>query len=163
MDELQSHDQENAVQTINCDILEKEYYMRKAPIELAICMGDTLAHLPSMQAVSSFFDIVYNLLSTDGKLILSFRDYTDEMNGVDRFIPVHQEKNKIMSVFLEYEPGYVKVHDLIYEQNNNHWELQKSAYKKIRTTEKNVIHLLEKKKFTVNKTAHKKKWCTLWV
>jgi SAM-dependent methyltransferase len=156
LDELKEHDQKNAIETINCNLLEKAYYLSKAPIEVAVCMGDTLAHLPSIQAASDFFDIVYELLINDGKLVLSFRDYSDEMTGIDRFIPVHQEEDKIMSVFLEYKPDHVLVHDLIYERNGNSWELTKSAYPKIRVTNKSISHLLKKKNFAINNAVSQK-------
>lgn len=150
LDELKNHDENGTIEVIQSDILKPENYSHKAPFELAVCMGDTLPHLPSKESVFNFFRITYDLLEPDGNLILSFRDYSVELAGIDRFIPVQNDENKIMTVFLEYESDYVFVHDLVYEQNGDFWEFEKSVYKKVRLSANQVKNLLEKADFSVN-------------
>lgn len=149
LDEVKSRDQTGTIETVNSDILTPENYSAKAPFHLAVCMGDTLPHLPSAESIEVFFGIVHHLLVPGGDLALSFRDYSSELTGTDRFIPVRQDDTKIMTVFLEYEPDAVYVHDLIYQRSSNHWKLEKSVYKKVRTSAKMVTHLLKKTGFTV--------------
>jgi hypothetical protein len=113
-------------------------------------MGDTILHLPSKQAIADFFNIAANVLEFDGKLILSFRDLSIPLTGTDRFIPVHSDQNKIMTCFLEYEPDFVFVHDLIYQKHEVGWNLKKSGYKKIRISVATVKNLLEEANFGIN-------------
>jgi hypothetical protein len=150
LDELKSHDRDGTIQTIQGDFLNPEHYFEKAPFVLAICMGDMLLHLSSKQAIADFVNIAANVLEFDGKLILSFRDLSVPLTGTDRFIPVHNDQNKIMTCFLEYKPDFVLVHDLIYQKNGNEWELKKSAYKKVRISVATVKNLLEEANFDIN-------------
>lgn len=149
LDELKNHVENENIEIIQGDILNPKNYSHKAPFGLAVCMGDTLPHLPSEEAISDFFRIVYDLLKAGGNLILSFRDYSFELTGIDRFIPVHNDEEKIMTVFLEYESNNVFVHDLVYERSGNAWELEKSVYKKVRLSADQVKNLLEKTNFSI--------------
>lgn len=150
LEELNSRDKNNTIEVIQSDILTPENYSHNAPFELAVCMGDTLPHLPSKKSVSDFFRIAYDLIEPAGSIILSFRDYSFELTGVDRFIPVKSDQDKIMTVFLEYETDYVFVHDLVYERNGEAWEFEKSVYKKVRLSKDQVKNLLEEANFTID-------------
>jgi len=103
-----------------------------AQADLAVCMGDVITHLPSPQFVTALFSEVGRLLVPDGKFILSFRDLSQELHGLDRFVPVRGDNERIMTCFLEYEPDTVIVHDLIYLRQGEGWDLRKSAYRKLR-------------------------------
>jgi hypothetical protein len=148
--ELEQHDQDGEIEVFQGNFLKPKLYSEKAPFELAICMGDTLLHLPSKRAIAEFFNNTFNVLEVNGKLILSFRDLTVAVNGTDRFIPVHNDKDKIMTCFLEYKSDFVFVHDLIYQRNEGKWEFKKSAYKKVRISTSQVKSLLKKTGFSVN-------------
>lgn len=63
---------------------------------------------------------------------MTFRDLTDELTDMDRFLPVKNDENIIYTCFLEYEPETVKVHDIIYKKSNGEWKLFKSFYRKLR-------------------------------
>jgi SAM-dependent methyltransferase len=102
------------------------------PIELVVCMGDTLTHLKSQRPIRQLFKKIFSALETGGRLILTFRDLSIELKGPDRFIPVRNDANRIFSCFLEYEKHHVKVHDMIYQRKQDRWDLKKSCYKKIR-------------------------------
>lgn len=107
-----------------------QYTKNKA--ELIVCMTDTLIHLESKERVISLFKKIEESLEDNGKLILTFRDLTSDMTGLDRFIPVRSDVNTIFTCFLEYEPETVKVHDIVYQRNQGEWKLNKSFYKKLR-------------------------------
>lgn len=149
LDELKNRAQNGNIQVIQSDILNHKNFEHLAPFELAVCMGDTLTHLPSKQAVEEFFSIAHDLLEPKGKVILSFRDLSTELTGIDRFIPVQSDENKIMTAFLEYKADFVLVHDLIYQRNGNRWDLEKSVYKKIRLSADNVKTMLVDENFEV--------------
>ena len=100
--------------------------------ELIVCMGDTLTHLDSLGDVQSLFENVYQALETNGRLIITFRDLSIEMKGLERFIPVRSAANLIFSCFLEYEREHVKVHDIVYEKTDDQWQIKKSFYRKLR-------------------------------
>lgn len=115
-----------------CDDLTNFTDYESENIELVVCMGDTLTHLDSLNKVESLLDMVFSALETGGRLILSFRDLTQELLGLDRFIPVKSNETTIFTCFLEFEKDIVKVNDIIYEKNNDQWLLKKSAFQKLR-------------------------------
>ncbi len=103
-----------------------------AQIEIIVCMGDTLTHLQSLAEVQQLIENTYLALAQDSILILSFRDMTRELTGLDRFIPVRSDSTRIFSCFLEYETQHVKVHDIVYEKIKDQWKMKKSAFRKLR-------------------------------
>jgi 2-polyprenyl-3-methyl-5-hydroxy-6-metoxy-1,4-benzoquinol methylase len=101
-------------------------------LDVIVCMGDTLTHLESKDAVTQLFTQARALLAPGGRLVLSFRDLTAELAGIDRFILVRADAERIMTCFLEYRPETVLVHDLIHIREGEGWTLQKSCYPKLR-------------------------------
>jgi SAM-dependent methyltransferase len=123
-----------------------------APASVAVCMGDTLTHLPSKAAVQKLFADVYARLAPEGTLVLTYRDLTAELAGSDRFLPVRADDTRIMTCFLEYASrDYVTVHDLIYVREDDCWKLNKSCYEKLRLSSDWVSSALRKAGFTVTK------------
>ena len=56
-----------------------------------------------------------------------------------------------MTCFLEYERAAVKVHDLIWERQENGWRFHKSVYRKLRLAPGLVTAGLERAGFTVER------------
>jgi len=119
------------IETIRDDLSNFTQHDRGA-IELVVCMGDTLTHLTSIKKVQALFNTTYTALASAGCLILSFRNLTDALQGLDRFIPVRSNDTTIFTCFLEYKKHTVAVHDIIYEKKAGQWELKKSVYRKLR-------------------------------
>ncbi|AUX34774.1 MULTISPECIES: bifunctional 2-polyprenyl-6-hydroxyphenol methylase/3-demethylubiquinol 3-O-methyltransferase UbiG [Sorangium] len=121
------------------------------PCALAVCMGDTLPHLGSKGDVERMFAACGRRLAPGGQLVLTFRDLTRELEGVDRFIPVHDSADVIMTCFLEYEPETVKVHDLVHTRGreDGRWRLSASFYRKLRLSPDWVCDRLEAAGFRV--------------
>jgi hypothetical protein len=113
-----------------------------AEIDISVCMGDTLTHLQSPEEVQQLLDNIYPALTREGILILSFRDMTHELSGLDRFIPVRSDSNRIFTCFLEYETQHVKVHDIVYEKISDQWKMKKSAFRKLRISPQWVKDIL---------------------
>lgn len=120
-------------------------FSRHSPpeIEVAVCMGDTLTHLQNLEQVQQLLEKTYTVLAQNGTLILSFRDLTHELSGLDRFIPVRSDARRIFTCFLEYEPQHVVVHDIVYEKKNDQWKMKKSAFRKLRISPQWVNDTLE--------------------
>nr|PZN53172.1 MAG: hypothetical protein DIU61_09975 [Bacteroidota bacterium] len=76
----------------------------------------------------------YSALVQGGKLYLSFRDYSRELEGVDRFIPVKQDETRIFTCFLEFFESTVGVTDILLHKVDGKWEHKISSYFKLRTT-----------------------------
>ncbi len=81
-------------------------------------MGDTLTHLPSLDAVEQLFDQVAEALAPGGIFVATFRDYSGPVRrGVDRIIPVRQDDQRMLTCVLEYTDTAVVVHDLVHERS----------------------------------------------
>ncbi len=111
-------------------------------ISLAVCMTDTLLHLADLDAVRSLFGKIHGALEEGGEFIVSFRDFSHELLGPDRFIPVRSDASRIMTCFLEYTPDKVIVHDLLYEYDGAAWNFKASCYAKLRPAKSTVVQYL---------------------
>jgi SAM-dependent methyltransferase len=140
--ELKQNAQGLSIHPIHDDLLNFSRHCPD-PIELVVCMGDTLTHLKTRQAIRQLLRKIFRALEADGRLILTFRDLSAELTGLDRFIPVRNDAHTIFTCFLEYEKNHVKVHDMIYERRDNRWDLKKSFFKKIRIPPRWVEEVLQ--------------------
>lgn len=62
-----------------------------------------------------------------------YRDLTQPLQGLERFIPVRSDAERVMLCALDYqEPDTVTVNDLVYTHGPEGWELHKSSYPKLR-------------------------------
>ncbi|MGC1869601.1 MAG: class I SAM-dependent methyltransferase [Acidobacteriaceae bacterium] len=131
--ELQSHQGHRPVRTVCSDLLKLREFVPPMAAQLIVCMGDTITHLPSKDAVEALLLSVADTLAPDGKFVITYRDLSVEATGLDRFIPVHADDGKVMTCFLEFDrPDSVLVHDLVYSREGSKWLLEKSAYRKLR-------------------------------
>ncbi|MFN8673612.1 MAG: class I SAM-dependent methyltransferase [Candidatus Sericytochromatia bacterium] len=133
----------NNIKIINDDIKNFENYLFSKP-ELIICAGDTISHLENKKEIEVFLSNLAANLKEKGKIVLSFRDYSNKLEGNDRFIPVKSDENKILTCILDYELEKVRVTDLLYEKDiNNNWVQKVSSYFKIRISKQEIITFLE--------------------
>jgi 2-polyprenyl-3-methyl-5-hydroxy-6-metoxy-1,4-benzoquinol methylase len=120
LDELKSKSSGLDIESIENDILNFDAYSGYDP-ELIVCMGDTISHLDSPGSVQELIGNSHKILLKNGKLVMTFRDLTFELKEEDRFIPVNSDNDRIFTCFLEYQPDYVKVFDIIHERKNGKW------------------------------------------
>lgn len=121
-----------AIAIVQDDLLELGRH-GPAPLDVVLCMGDTLTHLASIAAVEQLFDLVTRVLGPEGVFVATFRDYSGPpRTGVARFIPVRQDDQRILTCFLEYTDTTVLVHDLVHERTAEGWTLRVSRYPKLR-------------------------------
>lgn len=131
LSELKANSRELTIRAVRDDLINFPVHCT-GPIELCVCMGDTLTHLQSKDTVRELFGLVYGSLENEGKMVITFRDLIYELKDLDRFITVRSDENKIFTCFPEYETDFVKVHDLIYKKKEAVWLLNKSFYRKCR-------------------------------
>lgn len=117
--------------------------------DVAVCVGDILPHLPTTQCITTLFQQVSYLLLPGGRFVVGFRDLSEERYGLDRFIPIRGDSERVMTCFLEYEPQTVLVHDLIYVRQGEGWKLRKSCYRKLRLSLSWVCAQLEAQGFSI--------------
>jgi len=100
--------------------------------DLVLCMGDTLTHLETLEAVGALSRAVAARLSARGRFVATFRDYSRLPSGEARFIPVRADERRILTCFLEELDGYVQVHDLLHERTPDGWTTKVGSYRKLR-------------------------------
>jgi hypothetical protein len=124
----------------------------KPGFDVAVCMGDTLPHLESPERVRELFSKVASELAPGGRFVLSFRDLSHELSGVDRVIPVRADDSTIFTCFLEYLPEHVRVTDVVYSRASAAsaaWQLAASQYLKLRLSAPEVAAWLRETGFEI--------------
>lgn len=149
--ELQQRSESLVITAIVADILDFPTHVQQ-PVDVILCMGDTLTHLPSIAAVETLFESVARLLNRGGVFVTTFRDYaTAPLTGEHRFIPVRSDARRILTCFLEYSEDQVTVHDLLHEWHNGGWQQRVSSYPKLRLAPEWVVTQLRKHALTVHR------------
>ena len=131
-----------AVETVADDLLSFRSHLNEKAAAV-FCMGDTLTHLPEHTHVDFLAQEVQEALAPGGFFVLSFRDYSEPLEGDARFIPVRSDERRILTCFLEYEEDTVLVHDILHERAGDAWETRVSSYRKLRIAPERVIASLE--------------------
>lgn len=102
------------------------------PVDTILCMGDTLTHLADSDEVQALLEVVAGSLRPGGVFLTTFRDYSVELQGPDRFLLVRGDHERILTVFLEYGGEAVTVHDMLHARHGKEWSLQVGSYPKLR-------------------------------
>ena len=130
VDQLRPLARRHAITVVQGDLLEMWRHCQ--PQDVILCMGDTLTHLASVDAVEQLFDQVGEALAPGGLFVATFRDYSGPARGVDRIVPVRQDDRRMLTCVLEYTDTAVVVHDLVHERTAAGWTLRVSSYPKLR-------------------------------
>jgi SAM-dependent methyltransferase len=142
LDELRRHGAGLPLTPMQADLKDFARHV-SSPADLILCMGDTLAHLQSMEEVGQLFRDVASSLRSGGGFIATFRDYRSLPQGDRRFIPVRSDDRRIHTCFLEQIPERVVVHDIIHELGIDGWSMKVSSYEKLRLVPDVVIRAAE--------------------
>jgi SAM-dependent methyltransferase len=133
LSELRTRQGTLPIQTVEDEIAHLDKYVSPQAARVIVCMGDTITHLESKSAVLASVRSVAKTILPGGAFILTYRDLSTELCGLDRFIPVHSDSERVMTCFLEFDhPESVLVHDLVYTRKGARWNLEKSCYRKLR-------------------------------
>lgn len=137
----------------NGDLLELRRFVT-GQVQIMVCMGDTLTHLPDQAAVEALLASAAASLAPGGVFATTFRDYaTSELKGEQRFILVRADAGRVMTCFLEYGDHQVTVHDLLHEKEDGRWRLSASSYPKLRLAPEWVMSKLSALGFSVKRDA----------
>ena len=135
LDELAHHAcSRPAIKAIRADLVQALPDVLEGHLaDVVVCMGDTVLHLPGRDAVIELCDRVAQALAPGGSFVLTYRDLTQPLHGLERFMPVRSDDERIMLCVLEYdEPETVTVNDLIWTRGADGWQLAKSSHSKLR-------------------------------
>jgi SAM-dependent methyltransferase len=131
------------IEVFESDIRTVKKFAADRP-ELIVCWGDTLTHLESRAEVENLLSDSAEILAGQGKLILSFRDYSTPLIGDARFIPVKADEGRILTCCLDYEDEKVRVTDLLHERTADGWRQKVSSYYKVRLSAQMIEDMLHK-------------------
>lgn len=145
---LEGHATDLPIRTVNDDLLSFGQYVN-SEVDLILCMGDTLTHLPDLESVNQLFASARQHMCSGASLVLTFRDYSSPLRAEERFVLVKSDDARILTCCLEYSASHVTVHDILHERQNSSWALQVSAYRKLRLSPEWVSMKLKSHGFTV--------------
>ncbi|MFW5489501.1 MAG: class I SAM-dependent methyltransferase [Desulfovibrio sp.] len=137
------NDYPGSIRALCADMLDAAAWADGGVFDLAICMGDSLAHLPNMDAVRQCLQQMREHLAPQGWLALTFRDQTEELSGADRIIPLRLDPDRLMTTVLDYSPGTVTVHDVVHSREQGQWNVTKSSYVKTRLRTHEISEFLD--------------------
>jgi SAM-dependent methyltransferase len=152
LSQLRARSGSHAIETREADLASPDTIGPTQDVAVIVCMGDTLTHLPAKDAVQNLFRVVFGKLAPGGLFVLTYRDLTSEIYGIDRFLPVHSDDSTIMTCFLEYKnEDFVAVNDLVYVREESGWKLNKSSYEKLRLSSKWTMDSLRNAGFEIER------------
>jgi 2-polyprenyl-3-methyl-5-hydroxy-6-metoxy-1,4-benzoquinol methylase len=142
LQELESRRASLPIRTVNSNLLMFRAHVA-SPVDVIVCMGDTLTHLPNVASVESLFADVAASLGRGGLFVATFRDYASTpLQGDARFILVRSDQERILTCFLEYAESTVTVHDMLHQHEGGSWRLRVSSYSKLRLSPQWVVERL---------------------
>jgi SAM-dependent methyltransferase len=104
-----------------------------APVDLIVCMGDTLTHLADPAEVQHLITEAAAMLHPGGALVLTWRDLSTLPEGNARFLPIRSDADRIFTCFLEtIDAARVRVHDIVHERAGAGFTQRISSYTKLR-------------------------------
>ena len=136
---------------INCieaDIFDFPAWSSRHP-ELIVCMGDTLTHLPDLDAVRHLIRQCYAELEPGGKVVLTLRNYSTEPEGSVVVIPVRRDADRIFLCRLEYNRDTISVTDILVSRTSGQWVRAASNYTKIRIAPDDLVRMLSDAGFNI--------------
>ena len=140
--ELESRKGSLPIRTVNANLLTFRAHIAE-PVDVIVCMGDTLPHLPNHAGVESLLRDVAASLSPGGLFVATFRDYVSTpLQSDGRFILVRSDEERMLTCFLEYADTTVTVHDLLHQREGGSWRLHVSSYPKLRLAPQWVVEQL---------------------
>ncbi len=104
------------------------------PFDAAVCLGDTVSHLPSWAAVDAMLRNVASSLAPGSGFVLATRDHTRVYEGDARFLLVRADAERSLTCFLEDAGEHVRVTDLLHERGETGTRMTAHSYLKLRVS-----------------------------
>lgn len=130
------------VKTVVANLLDFHRHLQE-PAAAIVCLGDTLPHLETLDAVLQLVRRAAVALPLAARLVLSFRDYSREPVGTERVIPVRADETRALTCRLRFGPLHVEVHDTLHQRTPCGWTTSASSYRKLRLAPESVLALLD--------------------
>jgi SAM-dependent methyltransferase len=143
LEQLRQYSAGLRVKSMQVDLRDFARYTA-GPVDLILCMGDTLTHLDSTAEVGLLLRDVAASLRPGGQFVATFRDYRQLPSGDQRFIPVRSDQRRIHTCFLEELGEWVLVHDIVHEYDVKGWSQKVSSYRKLRLAPEGVVQAAER-------------------
>lgn len=131
LEEIEETEEAEKIELVCGNILEVDRHLNHQ-VELATCMGDTITHLPSLDDVRRLMKLIHKSLEPGGSFVITYRDLSRELVGLERILPVQSDDDTIFTCFLEYDGPRVRVTDIVHVRTDRGWKMQKSDYFKLR-------------------------------
>jgi 2-polyprenyl-3-methyl-5-hydroxy-6-metoxy-1,4-benzoquinol methylase len=128
------------------------------PFDLIVCLGDTLTHLESRDAVRATIGGARQLLAPGGQLLLTWRDYSQARSGAARVFLVRGDAARILTCCLEYGTERLEVTDIVHERRGDGWEMRASTYQKLRLLLPEVEAMLRDEGLSLVRSEHASGW-----
>lgn len=148
LSELEEKGKGLKIKTLNDDIKNVKRFSNE-DAEVILCCGDTISHLNDKSEIKALIHDIASMLNSGGKIILSFRDYSTELTGDNRFIPVKSDEYRILTCILDYGHDRVRVTDLLYERQEAGWQQKVSSYYKVRIRTTELVEILDSVGFEI--------------
>ncbi|EPG74801.1 methyltransferase domain protein [Leptospira fainei serovar Hurstbridge str. BUT 6] len=139
-----------SVETKSADFTNPSLYAGESP-ELLLCMGDTLAHLESLEQVQMVISLWSYFLKSGAYIILGYRDLSYGKPGEKTGFPVRTEKDRIFSCLLSFEEKKVLVTDLFHQWDGHQWNFSNSSYYKLILPIDHLSRMLTRSGFSLRK------------
>jgi SAM-dependent methyltransferase len=137
------------VREVYADIRALKTLVPAGTARAVACMGDTLTHLDTRADVSALFSDAHAALMPGGRLVITYRDLSEPVDGLDRIIPVRSDDQRIMTCVLDYAPEAVTVNDRVHVREADGWRLHKSSYRKLRLPVGDLVSELQQTGFAI--------------
>lgn len=158
--ELRARARGLSIDTRKRSILPLDDYVA-GPLDVVVCMGDTLAHLASADEVRGLVAQSARHLVTGGRLVLTWRDLTRLPEGSRRFLPVRSDAHRILTCFVEgVDDERVRVHDLLHIRDGDGFRQHVGSYLKLRLSPGRVDDELRANGLRVVHAAEERGWVT---
>lgn len=111
----------------------------RGPFAVILCVGDTLTHLGSVQAVDALIERAAAALAPGGVLVLEFREQLRLPDAGDAVFTTRAERDRIMQCVLHFEREKVWVTDIVHDWTGTDWKIVKSSYPKLRLSGEQIL------------------------
>ena len=151
LDEMMAHAGTRPVQPIHGDIRQLSDLCAPGTAEAIVCMGDTLTHLADKADVERLFTAAHRALQDGGAFVLTYRDLSQPLEGIDRILPIRADDDRIMTCILDFHDQTVTVTDVVHRRENGAWMSEKSSYEKLRLAPSWVADQLSRAGFRIDR------------
>ena len=107
--------------------------------DAAVCLGDTVSHLQSWEAVDGMFKSVAAALAPGAGFILATRDHSRVYRGDERFILVRADEQRSLTCFVEDAGPHIRVTDLLHSRVAGETKLVANSYLKLRVSPNQLL------------------------